>query len=270
MDELAEYNQERWEELAQAKVNFAKPWLDLSPKTAREAIDPTGVMGVVSGLDVLCLAASGGQQSAAFGLLGADATVLDFSKTQLANDRLAAEHYGHTVTTLQDDMRNLARFKRETFDVVYQAYSINFVPEVKKIFKGVKRILRPEGIYRLEFANPFTMTVDDEKWSTDLLKEGAYPLAHPYVDGLETTSAYPHWDVQGEDGEWRKIESPREFRHTLSTIINELTELDFTILCLYETTSSEVDPEPGSWEHFMAVAAPYLTVWARKDDKMTR
>lgn len=264
MDELAEYNQERWEELAQAKVDFAKPWLDLKPKTAREAIDPTGVMGVVSGMDVLCLAASGGQQSAAFGLLGADATVMDISKTQLANDRMAADHYGHKVSTRQDDMRNLARFERDLFDVVYQAYSINFVPEVSKVFKGVKRVLRPGGLYRLAFANPFTMTVDEEKWTIDAWDEGAYPLTHPYIDGFETTTLYPHWDVQDEDGTWRKIESPREFRHALSTIINELTKLDFTILCLHETTSSKEDPEPGSWDHFMAVAVPYLTVWARK------
>lgn len=266
MDELAEYNQKRWEELAQAKVDFAKPWLELTPKSAREAIDPTGVMGVVSGLDVLCLAASGGQQSAAFGLLGADVTVLDISTTQLANDQIVAKHYGHTVSTRHGDMRNLLRFNRDTFDVVYQAYSINFVPEVAKVFRGVKRVLRPGGLYRVEFANPFTMTVDDEKWLKDSRwKEGAYPLMHPYVDGFETTKIYPHWDVQNADGTWQKITSPREFRHALSTIINELTKLDFTILCLHETTSREEDPEPGTWEHFMAVAVPYLTVWARKE-----
>jgi len=265
MDELAKYNQERWEELAKAEVEFAKPWLELTPKRAREAIDPAGVMGVVSGLDILCLAASGGQQSAAFSLLGADVMVYDLSPTQLANDRLAAEHYGHSVATKMGDMRNLSSFARAAFDVVYQAYSINFVPDVEKVFRSVKRVLRPEGLYRFEFANPFTMTVDYEKWSTEPWDEGAYPLMHEYKDGFETSTIYPDWDVQGEEGEWRKIASPREFRHALSTLVNGLVKQGYTILALDETTSSEVDPEPGSWQHFLAVTAPYITIWARRE-----
>ena len=265
MDDLAKYNQERWEELAKAKVDYAKPWLDLTPKRAREAIDSDGIMGVVSGLEVLCLAASGGQQSAAFSLLGADVTVFDLSPTQLANDRLAAEHYGHSIETKLGDMRNLSSFSRATFDVVYQAYSINFVPNVDKVFRGVKRVLRPSGLYRIEFANPFTMTVDYEKWSTEVWEEGGYPLMHKYIDGFEASTIYPDWDVQDQDGEWQKISSPREFRHALSTMVNGLVKEGFTILALDETTSSEADPEPGSWEHFLAVTAPYITIWARRE-----
>ena len=41
-------------------------------------------------MDVLCLAAGGGQQSVAFALLGANVTVFDLSETQLEHDRLAA------------------------------------------------------------------------------------------------------------------------------------------------------------------------------------
>lgn len=266
MDELSNYNKERWEELVQAKVDFAKPWLDLKPKTAREAIDPEGVMGVVSGLEVLCLAASGGQQSAAFGVLGADVTVFDLSPTQLVTDRETAKHYGHDISTRQGDMRNLQRFERASFDVVYQAYSINFVPEIRKVFRGVKRVLRPGGIYRVEFANPFTMMVDQEKWNDEVWSPGGYPLSYPYEDGFDVTQVFPHWDVQSEDGTWQKIASPREFRHALSTVVNELCALDFRIVHLMETTSSEADPEPGSWEHFMLVAAPYLTIWARREE----
>ncbi len=77
VDEIARYNKGRWEELAEANIEYSRPFLDLDSEKAREAIDPEGVLADVSGLDVLCLASGGGQQSAAFGLLGANVTVLD-------------------------------------------------------------------------------------------------------------------------------------------------------------------------------------------------
>jgi 2-polyprenyl-3-methyl-5-hydroxy-6-metoxy-1,4-benzoquinol methylase len=48
----------------------------------------------VKGKDVLCLASSGGQQSAAFGVLGANVTVFDLSENMLKKDVATAKHYG--------------------------------------------------------------------------------------------------------------------------------------------------------------------------------
>ena len=70
MDEIAEYNRARWEELAKANVMYSRPWLDLDETSARTAIDTEGLLGTVAGKNVLCLAGGGGQQSAAFALLG--------------------------------------------------------------------------------------------------------------------------------------------------------------------------------------------------------
>jgi len=35
------------------------------------------------------------------------------------------------------------------------------------------------------------------------------------------------------------------------------------IVHLKEALSEEPNPEPGTWEHYKAVAPPYLTLWAR-------
>ena len=74
-DPLAEFNRQRWNELAEAGIEFSRPMLDLDPAAARRFLDPYGVMGDVSGTRVLCLAGGGGQQSIAFTVLGAQATV---------------------------------------------------------------------------------------------------------------------------------------------------------------------------------------------------
>ena len=46
MDELAHYNKERWEELAQAGVAYSRPFLDLTPDTARRVVDPHEIIEV--------------------------------------------------------------------------------------------------------------------------------------------------------------------------------------------------------------------------------
>ena len=123
MDELGRCNQQRWGALADARILYSRPWLDLDAKSAVERLDDgQGMLGDVAGLDVLCLAGGGGQQSAAFGLLGANVTVVDLTPTQLDHDQQAARHYGLThVKTVQGDMRDLSGFAADSFDLVLGA-----------------------------------------------------------------------------------------------------------------------------------------------------
>src|SRR5690349_16331491 len=95
MDEVAQYNYDRWQKMVAAKAVFTRPYLDLTPADAQQIVDPFGQVGAVAGKDVLCLAGGGGQQSAAFALLGARVTVLDLSPAQLEGDQQAAAHYGY-------------------------------------------------------------------------------------------------------------------------------------------------------------------------------
>ena len=265
MDELATYNKERWEELAQAGVQYSRPFLNLDAHSARQVVDDAGiiqkVIGDIAGKDVLCLAGGGGQQSAAFAVLGAQVSVLDISETQLQRDQEAAQHYGLAITTQQGDMRDLARFADDSFDIVWHAHSINFVPDTRPVFDGVARILRKGGLYHLSFHNPFTQGVDDAKWNGI-----GYPLGQPYVDGaeimLEQIFENPDWAIADAEGNIRQIKGPREFRHSLGRIFNGLIGRGFVLLQFAEETSREPNPEPGSWEHYKLVVAPYLSLWA--------
>ena len=83
MDDISNYNRERWNALARANALFTRPALHLDASTARQKIDPEGLLGELAGKRVLCLASGGGQQSAAFALLGAHVTVCDLSDAQL-------------------------------------------------------------------------------------------------------------------------------------------------------------------------------------------
>ncbi len=257
LDELAQFNQARWDALAQANIEFSRPMLDIDPEAARRFLDPDGMLGDVRGQHVLCLASGGGQQSVAFALLGAHVTVFDLSTVQLDRDRKAAAHYQYTINIVQGDMRDLSHFDDDAFDIVYHAYSVNFVPDLQPVFSEVARVIRPDGLYRIEWHNPFTQTIDDNVWT-----EQGYLIKHLYEDGRDMSELYPEWDVVGDDGVSRQLEGPKAFVHSLSTMVNTLAANGFAIIHAREATGDETAPKPGTWPHFMAVTAPWLTLWS--------
>lgn len=257
MDDLAQYNQERWEALAAANVVFSQPWLDLSPDTARALVDPAGLLGDLTGKDVLCLASGGGQQSVAFALLGANVTIVDLAPTQLQRDQAAAAHYGLAIRTLQADMRDLSALEANNFDVVWHAYSINFIPEIQTVLGEISRVLRDPGMYRIEWGNPFVAGLSEEEWTGV-----GYPLKQPYVNGAEIVFPDPAWTFEDSAGAQQRVTGPREFRHTLSAVINGLVQHGFVVLGLWEELSQEPNAAPATWEHLKSIAPPWLTLWA--------
>jgi ubiquinone/menaquinone biosynthesis C-methylase UbiE len=256
LDSLASYNRARWNELVDAGILFSRPMLQLDAASARHLLDPNGNMGNIAGRRVLCLAAGGGQQSVAFALLGAEATVFDLSDAQLEQDLVAAAHYGLTIATEQGDMRDLSRFPDAHFDLVYHAYSLPFVPNIQPVIREVARVLRPAGLYRVEWANPFVATLSEDDWTGE-----GYLLRHRYIQGRDLSLLAPHWDVENVDGNISQVSSPKEFVHTLSTVVNTLSSHGFVIRHLSEATGEDTESNPGSWNHFMQVAAPWLTIW---------
>jgi SAM-dependent methyltransferase len=260
MDEIARYNYRRWQALVKANAIFTRPLLDLTPADARAMVDPHGELGDFAGRGVLCLAGGGGQQSVAFALLGAQVTVVDLSTAQLDRDREAASHYGLTITEIEADMRDLSGLVEASFDVVYHPYSLNFVPDARAVFCQVARVLKPGGIYYFNCANPFTLGLQASDWDG-----WGYPLRYPYVEGGAITSPDAPWIFRGETPR-KPIIGSREYRHTLSTLVNGLIAAGFTLMRLEEEYLGDPDPhaEPGTTEHFTAVAPPWLRFWARR------
>jgi SAM-dependent methyltransferase len=258
MDNVAKYNQERWAALVRANAVFTRPQLTWDAASAREFVDREGRLGDLHGKRVLCLASGGGQQSAAFALLGAAVTVVDLSAEQLQGDRAAAAHYGHVIETIQGDMRDLSGLYGAAFDVVYHPYSLNFVPDARAVFVEVAQVLRAGGVYYLNCANPCFAGLLMQEWDGH-----GYPLRRPYVDGLEIRYADEPWVFLGEIPQ-EKIDGPVEYRHTLGTLINGLIEQGFVLLRAIEERfgGADFNAEPGTFEHFTAVAPYWLQFWA--------
>lgn len=263
-DKIAEINERHWEWAVKKGAGCTIPWLDLDPVLLRqiasgesdpspdwlsgEYLYPPEVLSGVEGKEVLCLASGGGQQSAVFGLLGAQVTVLDLTEGQLKGDRTAAAHYGYEITPIQGDMRDLSCFSDESFDLVYQGNSMCWIPDVRQVYQGVVRILRSGGIYRVDFANPATEFVDCFHWD-----EG-YRITVPYaeVESIERL----------EDGP-----ESIQFRHHMGEIFNGLIDMGFSIQKVQDSPHyfrQDVDVCPGSWEHSMLFLGGFAIV-AKKE-----
>jgi ubiquinone/menaquinone biosynthesis C-methylase UbiE len=257
MDEIAKYNRDRWRALANADALFTRPNLDLDEQQASAMIDPDGILGDLKGKRVLCLAGGGGRQSVAFGLLGADVTVVDLSPEQLERDRQMAQHYKLIFTLQQGDMRDLSALAAQSYDVVDHPYSLNFVPDADEVFRQVRRVIKPKGVYTLMFANPFAAGVRNGDWNGS-----GYTVKEPYLQGQR---------IQYSDEEWvydrdkhGTIDSPVEYRQTLSKVFNGLIVNGFMMMRVQEIAAYEAsyDAPPGTWEHFTAVLPPWLMIHA--------
>lgn len=260
MDEVAEYNRERWRALAERGALYTRPMLDLDEASAREWLDPDGWVGPLEGRRVLCLAGGGGRESACFSLLGAAVTVFDLSPEQLERDRAAAAHYGKSVETLCGDMRDLSALHGADFDLVWHSYSLNFVPDARAVFREVARVVRRGGLYRLMCANPSALGASPEDWDGR-----GYAFAHEYVEGGLVTARDEQWVYEREPP--TKAPPGREYRHGLGTLLGGMAGQGFRLLRATEDVSTYPDPsaEPGTWPHFVSVVRPWLVFLSAYD-----
>jgi len=266
LDEVASTNRRFWENEVSQGSGYTRPWLELDPALVRAFaagdvdvlpepytyIYPQWLFHDVAQAtaagrpkDVLLLATGGGQQSAVFGLLGANVTVYDLTEGQLAGDRLVAKHFGFPVRTIQGDMRDISVLADESFDVVYQEVSLGYVPDLLPVYRGVSRVLRPGGLYRVAHCEPVGMCVDEASWDGK-----GYRISEPFYRGR----------VRGGS------DSSMEFRHLLSDAFNGLIESGLVIRGVYEDPRHLIPTTaaPGTYAHLLTWGQIYYSIVAAK------
>lgn len=270
-----EENELKWDRLAENGVLCSQPKLNLTPEEAKTYINRNGFYEQdLQGKSVLCLASGGGQQSIGFTLLGATVTVVDFSQQQLEKDRLVAKEYGKHIRVIKSDMRDLSFCEDEEFDVVYQPYSINYIPEVGKVFDEVARILKPNGIYDLMFHNPYIHGswkdgCWEKEWSNEeLWNNKGYPIWQPYRDGHPIKTLDPNWNFINQNNEEVSLSSPQEYRHTMSTVINGLLSRGLVLEKYLEEVGTAYASKPGTWEHYTSCLPPWIYLLSRKVNRL--
>src|SRR5205823_4961931 len=126
------------------------------------------------------------------------------------------------IEIVEADMRDLSALEADAFDLVSHSYSLNFVPDVRPVFREVARVLRPGGRYSVMCHNPLVLVLNPRAWNGE-----CYLLKRPFRDGEAIATEDEVWVHRGGPEVDATIPPPREYRHSLGTLVGALSENGF-------------------------------------------
>ncbi len=184
---------------------------------------PTDWYMPIKGKKVLCLASGGGQQAPVLAALGANVTLADISESQLNGDRMVKERENLNLEIINCDMRDLAPFADESFDLIFHPISNCFIPNPEPVWQECYRVLKKGGILLAGFINPVLYIFDMDDFDNGLL---TVAKKIPYSDIEQLDPSQLKKRIANHD--------TLEFGHSLETLIGGQTKLGFAIIGFYE------------------------------------
>lgn len=124
---------------------------------------PTHWFGELRGKRLLGLASGGGQQMPLFTAAGAICTVLDYSLSQLDNERMVAQREGYQIDIVHADMTKPLPFPDESFDLIFHPVSNCYIEDVESVWRECARILRKGGRLLVGFDNGLNFIFNEEE-----------------------------------------------------------------------------------------------------------
>jgi SAM-dependent methyltransferase len=254
MDPVA-HNRRAWDRLARAGSRFirAEGRLPRTHRAMRRMLDRRGHLRGrrLADARVLVLAGGGGLHAVLFAKLGAQTTLVDFSRRQVATVRMLARRARVAIRCVQRDMRDLAPFPDGAFDIVWHIHSLVYVPDVARVFREVGRVLAPGGLYRMTTMHPTTLRLYDSYDGRGWRPTISYFADRPITDA---------WRV-GK----RVVATTLDYAHRIETIVNGLAAAGLVVDGLWEYSKPELPYTEGNCDGPLERLFPaYLEVRARK------
>ena len=137
---------------------------------------PHSWIGDIKNKKVLGLAAGGAQQCPILVALGAKVTLLDYSDSQLNKDREFAKKEGYEINIVKSDMSKPLPFDDNSFDMIINPVSNQYIEDVYSLFKECHRILKKDGVLICGLDNGLNYVFDDEKEAVAKFKLPFNPL----------------------------------------------------------------------------------------------
>jgi SAM-dependent methyltransferase len=247
--DYSEVNRLGWARLVHDGCGSSHPFGPTEFAQARSMLDPTGRLPWNEIRSVLCLAAAGGQQAPLFASLGYEVVSADLCLDQLRKDQAVALQHGFAIECIEADMMDLSSLYGCGFDLVFQAVSACYIPNARQLYREVSKVLRREGLYRVEHWNPLHLQLaEHDSWNGR-----AYQIERP----LETGVPIPwHGPSFGQP-------LCLHFMHSLEDLIGGLCAAGFSIIDFYSRYAGNLDAPPGSHEHLASFIPPFFTILGR-------
>ena len=159
---------------------------------------------------------------------GADVTVFDNSRAQLAQDEAVAAREGLKLRIVQGNMQDLSAFADESFDIAMQ-FGGGFVDSVRPVWREAHRVLRDGGVLLAGHNSPVEFIFDLERMEND--NELVVRHSLPYSDLKDLT-----------DEEFQRVTATEGvcFGHTLTDLLQGQIDAGFVIAGFYEDKGGSV------------------------------
>ena len=207
------------------------------------------LLGNIKGKNILEIGCGGAQCGIAMAKQGAKVIGVDLSYEQLKFAKNLVEKNKVDITFYQGDIKSLKQVKSNTQDIVFSAYALLYVDNLRKCFREVNRVLKKNGIFVFSLDHPFWRTINKK---TLKLKESYF-----------------------KTGKWTEVFSDKTkkfvmYTKTVSEIFNYLVEEGFTVEKIIEPDSRKKykgDPWYKLWDYkkrVMNLIPPTIIFKARK------
>ncbi len=231
---IYEANSRAWDEEVRRKNYWTLPVSDKSIEKARSGkpdiwitpfkMVPKDWIAPLKGKKVLNLCGGGGQQTPLLAAFGCDVTTMDISASQIEQDRLALEKYSLKADLIVGNALDMD-FPDHSFDVVFMPEALNFIDDIKKLYRLVRSVIVDDGHFLYGVANPILYTFDEKVQERKLRMKYTIPFSDPI--------SLSEKELQHRLAKKDTV----EFSHTLESILGGLTKSGFIIDGLYTDDS---------------------------------
>jgi ubiquinone/menaquinone biosynthesis C-methylase UbiE len=173
-----------------------------------------GVLGPVTGKDVLELGSGACQCSRWVRSQGGRAVGLDLSHRQLQHSRRIDEVSGLVVPAVQATATQLP-FGESRFDVVFCSFgALQFVSDIDIAVDEVARVLRGGGRFAFSITHPTRWMFPDDPGEEGLVASQSYWDRTPYVEVDDATGETTYVEHHRTLGDWVSLLAGAGFRIT--------------------------------------------------------
>jgi len=205
------------------------------------------LLGNLKGKKILEIGCGGAQCGIAMAKKGGKVTGIDISEEQLKFAEELTKKNRVKIKFILGSFQNLNKIKSNSKDIVFSAFALHYSPNIKTIFKQVKRILKERGIFVFSLDHPFFRTLNPKtlKLKGSYFKTGK--RVEKYTNGTFVM-----------------------YTHTIGEIHNLLVEAGFVVEKLIEPDSRKrypKDPWYGLWNYnpkFLSFIPPTIIFKVRK------
>lgn len=213
-----EHTSDEFQETADVTVGIDWQWAE---------VEDADLLGDLSGQDVLELGCGGGQQTVGLVERGATVTGVDLSREQLCHAVALFAERGLDVGVVEGDVTELP-FEADRFDLAFNTWVFQWVPDLRACFEETHRVLRPDGRFVFSMPHPFFSLADPD--SHEVVESYFDTGRQVTVDGRED---YPDLVT---------------YRQKVSDVYNWLRDAGFDVERMFEPGSPDPDDyEAGPW-----------------------